>query len=202
MLVLGLTGVIGSGKSKVAQMFADLGAGIIDCDVIAHQLTQTGSPIVSQLVAVFGPQIVDKDKNLLRDKLRQTVFNAPEARTKLEQLLHPLIYQQVVAQLNSPVKVKYWIIVVPLLFKSPKYLQLIQRSLVVDCDYSLLVERLQRRSKLSPLEVDAILATQVPREQQLMLADDVIENNRDEAYLYQQVKRLHDDYISRFCNAE
>ena len=140
MLVLGLTGVIGSGKSKVAQMFADLGAGIIDCDVIAHQLTQTGSPIVSQLVAVFGPQIVDKDKNLLRDKLRQTVFNAPEARTKLEQLLHPLIYQQVVAQLNSPVKVKYWIIVVPLLFKSPKYLQLIQRSLVVDCDYSLLVE--------------------------------------------------------------
>lgn len=202
MLVVGLTGVIGSGKSKVAQMFAELGAGIIDCDVIAHQLTQPASPIIAQLVAVFGKQIVDKDNNLDRDKLRQLVFNSPELRTKLEQILHPQIYQQVIEQLSSPIKVKYWIIVVPLLFKSPKYLQLIARSIVVDCDYSLLLERLQRRSNLSQADVDAILATQVPRERQLELADDVIENNRDEIYLYQQVKQLHDDYVSRYCNAK
>lgn len=203
MLVVGLTGVIGSGKSKVASMFAELGAGIIDCDAIAHQLTKDDSPVLTRLIELFGSQILDSENNLDRKSLRQLVFNVPELRTQLEQLLHPLIYQRVVEQLRtSTVRVKYWIIVVPLLFKSPEYLKLIERSIVVDCDYSLLLKRLQSRSQLSPVEVDAILATQISREKQLKLADDVIENNRDEAYLYDQVERLHHYYISRYYNAE
>ena len=197
MLVIGLSGLIGSGKSTVANYFAKLGVKIIDCDVIAHNLTAPNTPLIPELVANFGSSIIDGNGGLVREQLRDIVFANETQRLKLERIIHPQIFQQVLVELNTAGSTPYLIVVVPLLFRSPEYLAITQRNIFVDCEYAQLVQRLQIRSNLSSSQVDAILASQVARVTQLELADDVIENNSDEIELQRQVERLHNFYISR-----
>ena len=130
-----------------------------------------------------------------RSRLRELVFNDDQQRERLEQLLHPLIFasvQQEMLLLNNP---SYIMLVVPLLFRSPKYLALTKRNIFVDCDYLQLVQRLAVRSNLTQAQVDAILAQQVNRAEQLALADDIIENNGDTQNLIAAVKSLHQQYL-------
>ena len=197
MLVIGLSGLIGSGKSTVANHFAKLGVKIIDCDVIAHNLTAPNTQLIPELVANFGSSIIDGHGGLVREQLRDIVFANETQRLKLERIIHPQIFQQVLVELNTAGSTPYLIVVVPLLFRSPEYLAITQRNIFVDCEYAQLVQRLQIRSNLSSSQVDAILASQVARVTQLELADDVIENNSDEIELQRQVERLHNFYISR-----
>jgi dephospho-CoA kinase len=195
MLVIGLTGLIGSGKTTVANLFAQLGAKIIDTDVIAHQLTAKNGAALALISAEFGYEILNPAGELNRARLRELVFNDDQQRERLEQLLHPLIFaavQQEMLVLNNP---SYIMLVVPLLFRSPKYLALTKRNIFVDCDYLQLVQRLAVRSNLTQAQVDAILAQQVNRAEQLALADDIIENNGDTQNLIAAVKSLHQQYL-------
>ena len=195
MLVIGLTGLIGSGKTTVANLFAQLGAKIIDTDVIAHQLTAKNGAALALISAEFGHEILNPAGELNRSRLRELVFNDDQQRERLEQLLHPLIFaavQQEMLLLNNP---SYIMLVVPLLFRSPKYLALTKRNIFVDCDYLQLVQRLAVRSNLTQAQVDAILAQQVNRAEQLALADDIIENNGDTQNLIAAVKSLHQQYL-------
>lgn len=197
MLIIGLTGLIGSGKSTVAEIFAKLGIKIIDTDQIAHQLTKTNQAGLIALVNHFGSSIITQKGELDRHQLRELVFNDETKRQELENILHPLIFNQVMMDLGNPEisEYSYVIIAVPLLFRSQKYLQLTQRNIFVDSDYELLLERLLKRSALKQEQVDAILAQQVDREQQIKLADDVIQNNGDLDELEQQVINLHHRYL-------
>lgn len=197
MIIIGLTGLIGSGKTTVANLFAELGATIIDTDLIAHQLTAQDGAAIALLCSEFGADILDLHGNLRRDYLREIVFNDEIKRQRLEQILHPLIFTQVQSELNVARHASYVILVVPLLFRSPKYLQLTQRNIFVDCNYDLLLQRLSCRSNLNKSQVDAILLQQVSREQQLELADDIIENNGDAKNLFDEVKRLNREYLLR-----
>jgi len=192
MLVIGLTGLIGSGKTTVANMFANLGVKVIDTDIIAHKLTAPQGKAMNDIVTTFGARFIDANGALLRSQMREEVFNNPDSRDKLESLLHPLIYEEVVHQLKNVEG--YVILVVPLLFKSPKYLKLTSRNIFVVCKYEDIIKRLRVRNGLTQQQVNAILATQVSEDKQILMADDIIYNNDGLEYLELQVLDLHQKY--------
>ena len=193
--VIALTGLIGSGKSTVAGLFAAYGARIIDTDVIAHQLTAAGGSAIEALCAHFGDKYINLDGSLNRQLIRELVFRMPSLRTALEEILHPRILAQVKLELAENTAAAYSILAVPLLFRSKNYCELSWRSIFVNCEYAQIVQRLQQRSALKPAQIDAILAQQVAPSRQLELADDVIHNNSDIAALAEPVSILHNCYL-------
>lgn len=198
MLVIGLTGGIGSGKSTVAELFAELGVPVTDTDQIAHQLTAPGQPILKEIAAIFGTQVLTADGSLYRAALRAMVFSDEHARRTLEELLHPKIRAAVATAITGHANTPggYQIIVVPLLVETGAYQQLIQRTLVVDCPEEMQIQRVMQRAKLGETEIRAIMAAQCSREQRLAQADDVISNDNDMETLAKKVADLHKKYIS------
>lgn len=194
-LLVGLTGGIGSGKSTVAAMFEKLGAGIIDTDVIAHSLTQPGGEAIAAICAAFGNDYVTGDGALDRSRMRGLIFADAAAKQRLEQILHPMIFEHAKAQLLQLHAKPYVLVVVPLLPESPKYQQLVQRILVVDCDENTQVARVMGRSSMSEDEVRAIIARQTPRADRLRQADDTIRNDGTLDSLAGQVAVLHERYM-------
>jgi dephospho-CoA kinase len=193
-LVVGLTGGIGSGKSAAAEEFARLGAAIVDTDVIAHELTGSGGLAIPGLQKLFGEKAIGPDGAMDRKKMRERVFADPEAKRKLEALLHPLIREESarrIAAARSP----YVVHVVPLLIESPDYRRRVDRVLVVDAPEDTQVERVRSRSGLSEDEVRAIMRTQVARAERLAAADDVLDNGGSRDALRTQVAALHEKYL-------
>lgn len=196
MLVIGLTGGIGSGKSTVAGLFAQHGVAVTDTDAIAHALTAPGQPALTEIASTLGAGMLLSDGTLDRAALRQHVFDHPDARQTLEAILHPLIRQAVATELAQPIQASYRMIVVPLLFETGEYATLIERSLVVDCPESLQIARAMARSHLMEAEVRAILAAQISRQERLARADDVIINDSSLENLTEKVSQMHKKYIS------
>jgi dephospho-CoA kinase len=195
MLVIGLTGGIGSGKSTVARIFASLGAEIIDTDEISHQLTAPGQPAVKAIGRELGAGYIGADGGLDRAALRQLVFNDSAARKKLEDILHPRIRQRVAELLAAPSAAPYRIVVVPLLFETGAYAGLVQRTLVVDSSEQQQIERTMARSALTQEEVRTIMQSQLSRTLRLARADDVIVNDSNLENLTAKVGDLHKKYI-------
>ncbi len=193
---IGLTGGIGSGKSTVARLFEEHGAGIVDTDVIAHQLTQAGGEAIAAIRKIFGDRFITADGAMDRAEMRALVFSDAAAKQQLEQILHPLIRLQAKAQVQQLQSAPYIIIVVPLLPESPAFQQLIQRILVVDCEETTQIARVMRRSLLTEAEVRAIIARQTPRAARLKLADDLIHNDGGLDELAAQVAILHEHYAN------
>ncbi len=194
MTIFALTGGIGSGKSEVSRQFAKLGVPIVDTDVIAHEITAIGSPVLTQINQLFNDNFLADDGNLDRAKLRAYIFNNPDARQKLEALLHPLIRQQALKQLaenEHTLKPSYQILVIPLLFETNQYTGLVHKTLLVDCDEQLQIKRAMSRSQLDEAQVKAIMAAQVSRATRLNLADEVIENNGSMEELVDNVAQMH-----------
>jgi dephospho-CoA kinase len=194
-VIVGLTGGIGSGKSEAARMFAELGVPVVDTDLIAHALTATGQPALQEIAAIFGQDMLLPDGSLNRSALRQRVFANPEMRRQLEALLHPLIRAQAKQLIAQHADAPYQILVVPLLFETQGYNDMTDCSLVIDCDASQQIERAMARSNLNKPDVSAIMKAQLPRDQRLALADDVIVNNSTLENLRQQVRSQHEKYI-------
>jgi dephospho-CoA kinase len=188
-----LTGGIGSGKSTVAALFAELGVPIIDTDTLSHALTQPGAAGYVAIAKAFGPTVLNPDASLNRAALRTLVFSDPEAKMWLEAILHPLIYEQVLRDIQA-VHAPYLLIVVPLLFETGSYAKLVQRTLVVDCDEATQIARTMARSGLTADEVLAIMAHQLPRAQRVARADDLIHNPDGAPDLRQQVAARHAQY--------
>ena len=193
-LIIGLTGGIGSGKSTVAELFAKHGAGIVDTDVIAHRLTQTGGEAIEAIRAAFGSGYITDYGALDRAKMRGLIFSDAAAKQRLEQILHPLIREHAKAQLQQLQDKPYILVVVPLLPESPAFLQMMQRVLVVDCDEKTQITRVIGRNRMTEAEVRAIIARQTPRAKRLQLADDTISNDTDMDNLSGQVIALHERY--------
>lgn len=200
-LIVGLTGGIGSGKSTVAELFAEHGAGIIDTDAIAHLLTQAGGEAITPIRAAFGNDYLMGNGALDRAKMRGLIFSDAAAKQRLEQILHPLIFEQAKAQLRQLQAKPYIILVVPLLPESRTFRQLAQRVLVVDCDESTQIARVIGSSRLTEDEVRVIIDRQTPRAERLQLADDVIRNEGSLDSLASQVAVLHESY-SKMQNSD
>lgn len=192
--VVGLTGGMGCGKSTVANLFAQHGAGIIDTDVIAHRLTQRDGAAMNAIRTAFGADFITEKGLLDRAKMRGLIFSDATAKQRLEAILHPLILEQAKKQLRQLQAKPYIIIAVPLLLESPAFQKLVQRVLVVDCDENIQVARVMGRSQLGEAEVRNIIAQQIPRSERLHQADDIIHNDVGLDSLAEQVAFLHDHY--------
>jgi dephospho-CoA kinase len=192
--IVALTGGIGSGKSLVSDAFMDLGATVVDTDRIARQLTAAGGAALPEVAVQFGEEMLLPDGSLDRDRMRELVFRDPQARQRLELVLHPMIRAQAGNEIRSA-KGPYVILVVPLLVETGGYRELAARTLVVDCDEELQVERVMRRNDLSRDQALAIMRTQVSRQERLARADDVITNEGRPEDIQPQIARLHDKYL-------
>lgn len=189
-LCVGLTGGIGSGKSTVAQMLAELGARVVDTDAIAHQLTGPDGAALPALHAAFNADYFAADGSLDRARMRQRAFADSAVKRQLEAILHPLIREEARRLAQSPSDAPYTVVVVPLLYESGRY-DWLSPVIVVDCPEEIQLERTMARGKLDEATVRAIMAQQLPRVERLCRADVAIENDRDLATLKAQVATLH-----------
>ena len=192
---VGLTGGIGCGKSTVADLFAALGATIVDTDVIAHALTAPQGAAMPAIVAEFGPDFAQPDGALDRARMRTLVFSDATARARLEAILHPRIRAATEAA-GKAATGAYVIYVVPLLIESGSWRERVTRVQAIDCSEDTQVARVMQRSHLSADEVRAIMATQVTRARRLAEADDVVDNDAGLEALRAQVQALHERYLA------
>ena len=195
--IVGLTGGIGSGKSTVADLFAQRGAALVDTDAIAHQLSGPQGAAMQEIRAAFGNTMLRVDGGLDRAAMRTLVFSDPGAKTRLEAILHPLIRQHSEASCAAAQGAPYVILVVPLLVETASYRGRTDRVLVVDCDEAQQIARVSARSGLTAEAVRAIMATQATRAERLAAADDVVVNDGDVAALLPQIDGLHQLYLEQ-----
>jgi dephospho-CoA kinase len=192
---VGLTGGIGSGKSTVAELFAERGVAIVDTDRIAHDLTGPMGKAMPAITEAFGVAIVAVDGSLDRVRMRARVFEDAGTRQRLESILHPLIHE-VAMELVQRARAPYVLLVVPLLIETTGYRDSVDRILVVDCTEADQVARVSRRGGQTPDEVRAIIAAQASRAERLRAADDVINNGASPGALAAQVAKLHQQYLA------
>jgi dephospho-CoA kinase len=176
---LGLTGGIGSGKSTVAAWLVAQGAHLVDTDALSRQLTQPGGAAIEALRQTFGEAMIGPDGALDRPAMRELIFRNPEARRRLEALLHPLIGVEAARQAALARPDQMVVFDVPLLVESRAWRTRVDQVLVVDCSPARQVARVMQRSGLSAQAVEAIIATQATRAQRMAAADVVIDNDTD-----------------------
>lgn len=190
-LLIGLTGGIGSGKTSVANGFAERGASVIDTDVISRDLTASGGAAITAIRLAFGDTMITSQGAMDRAKMRALVFSDVNQKARLEAILHPMIYNEVVRQTNSATGL-YMVYVVPLLVETGRWnLSNLDRILVVDCDEELQIQRVMQRDGLSEQMVKAIMAQQATRTQRLAVATDIIQNQSTVDALMPEIDRLH-----------
>jgi dephospho-CoA kinase len=193
-LKVGLTGGIASGKTTVANCFAELGVAIIDTDVIARQIVMPGEPALEQIRLRFGDSVINDSGELDRPAMRKLIFSDDDLRLALEGILHPRIGAES-RRLSDAADGVYQVIVVPLLVSSPLR-QFVDRILVVDCDEDIQIERLLARDAETMQQARKIIAAQASRDERLAIADDVISNNQGLAEMKQQVVLMDRKYRS------
>jgi dephospho-CoA kinase len=194
-LIVGLTGGIGCGKTSAAKVFETLGTDVVDTDAVSHELTGPEGAAIEAIRQAFGEKYITSDGALNRPSMRALVFSSKAARRMLEAILHPLIKTEVMrrtADLRGP----YGIIIVPLLFETEGYLDIVHRVLVIDCCEDIQLARTVARTGMEEQAVRAIMSAQLSRKQRLVRADDVIVNDLDVDHLKRQVEALHRKYLA------
>ena len=191
-LRIGLTGGIASGKSTVAALFAARGVPVLDTDQLARDVVEPGQPAFGEVVATFGPDVLGPDGRLDRPRLRARVFADPDARKRLEAILHPAIRAELARRADAAGG-PYQVWVIPLLVEGGQ-VDRVDRILVVDCPAEVQLSRVMARDGGTEEAARAILSAQASREQRLAEADDVIVNDGSEADLAPQVAALDEKY--------
>jgi dephospho-CoA kinase len=192
-LVVGLTGGIASGKSIVANMFAKLGAGLVDTDLVARDVVAPGEPGLAAVTQAFGAGVLLRSGELDRAALRRIVFADDAKRHQLESLLHPLIRTRTLERL-AQLGTAYALVAVPLLVET-RFGELVDRVLVVDCPESLQLERLTRRDAIPRAEALAMVRAQTDRATRLRAAHDIVDNSGTMEATQRQVEQLHHRYL-------
>ena len=190
---IGLTGGIGSGKSTLAQLLVARGAPLIDADAVSRQLTAAGGAAMPDIKREFGPAFIAADGSLARDRMRELVFAQPEARLRLQALLHPRILSALLEQESLLMNQGKPLVLldIPLLVESAHWRQKLDRVLVVDCSRDTQIRRVMQRSSMTAEQVQGIMATQAHRAQRLSAADWVIDNDSDDiGKLMRQAKAI------------
>ena len=193
MLVVGLTGGIGSGKSTAAKLFAHHGVTVIDADAIARSVIAPATPVYQAVVAQFGQEVVADDGQIDRQALKKIVFNDAKQRQILEAMLHPSIIQQMHHQAQQATSA-YCIMAIPLLLET-KLQHIVDRVLVIDVTADTQIARAQLRDDIAAADVRQIMQAQVSRAARLAAADDIIHNDGNLDELEQQVNDLHRQYM-------
>ena len=195
MLKIGLTGGIGCGKSTAVKRFRDLGIPIVDADIVAREVVQAGQPALQAIAQLFGAAALLADGSLNRAWLRQTVFNDTARLQQLEAILHPRIREAIVRDMTAAMAAgsPYVVVDVPLLFEK-HYDTLFDRVLVIDCLPAQQHERVSQRDGSTIELVESIMQRQIPRDERLFRADDIIENVGSLADFNNKIDTLHHKY--------
>ncbi len=195
-----MTGGIASGKTTVSDCFSNLGVPIIDCDIITREITQANKPAYHEIIDLFGTDIIDNNGMLNRKKLSEIIFNNQEKKKALENILHPLVFEEIdrrSVMLDFP----YCIVVIPLLVET-NTMDKFDRILVVDTPYETQLDRLMNRDSHSDEAARNIISTQINREQRNKFADDVIDNSISIDLLHDKIKKLHNSYLAMATSPE
>ena len=194
LLIVGLTGGIGSGKTVVSDHFIELGSSVIDTDIIAREIVEPGQPALTDLCDAFGDSILDNSGALDRGVLRTIAFSKPENKKLLDSITHPAIRERVINDIQQ-VNSAYCIVVIPLLTNESTFNDLINRIAVVTADHETKVQRVMQRSQLSREETLAIMNAQISDKERLAMAEDVIHNDASIAEVQRRVELLHKQYL-------
>ena len=188
MLLIGLTGGIGSGKSTVSKMLGERGAEIVDADAIVHELQAPGQAVLAAMVERFGAEILDQDGCLRRDHVADIVFNDSQALADLGAIVHPAVYIEIERRLDEArMSGDIVILDVPLLVESGR--DDMAGLIVVDIDPELAVARLVQHREFREADARARIARQASRKQRLARSDFTIDNNLSFPELEQQVDK-------------
>lgn len=193
-MIIGLTGGIGSGKTAVSDSFESLGIDVVDADLASRVVVQKGKPCLLKIAQHFGEDILTKEAELDRAKLREIIFKSEEEKNWLESLLHPAIANQIQDELNAS-KSPYTILVSPLLLETNQK-DFCSKVLAVDVPVETQIERTLKRDGVSKEQVQAIINSQISRNDRLNLADEVIVNDGTLEDLEIAVKILHEKFLS------
>jgi dephospho-CoA kinase len=198
-LLIGLTGGIGSGKTTVANIFAELGIELVDADIVAREVVAIGTRGLAQIVEHFGGSILNADSSLNRAELRDRIFSDPNELKWLNALLHPIIRTEMLMQLDKT-QSPYSILIAPLLFENGLD-RLVNRTLLVDISPKQQQKRTMCRDSVPAKQVQNIIDSQASREDKLSKADDVIDNHGEKSALRSKVIALHNNYFKLSNNA-
>jgi dephospho-CoA kinase len=196
MLIIGMTGGIGSGKSEASKIFASLNIEVIDLDKISREVTEKDHEAIEEIKTLFGKSLFNKENELDRKKLRDMIFSDKNLKIKLENILHPKILAEVKKKLSVFSDEPYVVIDIPLLFETNQYVSLISRSLVIDCELSDQIERVRKRDGMEIAMVQSIISQQVDRNTRIQRGDDVILNDGSIESLEDSIKKLHEKYLN------
>lgn len=192
-MIIGLTGGIGSGKTTVANLFAQLGIECIDADIIAREVVVPGAAALKVIQQQFGKEVLLASGELNRTVLRQMIFSNEKNKQWLENLLHPLILAEIAKRIKS-IASPYGIVTIPLLFETGPY-DFISRTLLVDALPEQQIARIMQRDGLTAEQAKNIIGQQMAREQRINQADDIILNDGEQGSLAKKVHKLHEKYL-------
>jgi len=192
--VIALTGGIASGKSAVTRCFESLGIAVYDADIAAREVVAAGSEGLQAIVSAFGPEVLDAEGKLDRAAMRRRVFADDQARLTLESITHPRVRQWLREHALAD-RGPYCLLAIPLLAENIEHYRWVDRVLVVDAPDDVRLGRLMQRDHIDAELAQRMLDRQASREQRLAIADDVIDNDGDEAALGPAVERLHEKYL-------
>ena len=192
-MIIGLTGGIGSGKSAAGALFKDIGVDLIDADDLARDSLNINSEGYKLFIDEFGDKYLDENKNINRELIRKLIFNNSDAKSKLENIIHPIVKSGIETFIKNK-KSAYCIIVVPLIFETNSS-KIYDRVLVIDCDVDVQISRTIKRDDQTKSETKKIINKQATREQRLSIADDVIVNNGSLDLLSNEVLKIHKKYL-------
>ena len=194
MFTVGLTGGIGSGKTTIARFFLDQNIEVINADEIARKVVEPGTAALSKIQERFGSEILINEKSLNRALLREKIFKDSRQRIWLENLLHPLIEEEITNLIVAAVS-RYVILESPLLFETNQH-KLVNRTLVVDVSPKVQLKRALSRDGGSEGTIKAIMDSQISRDDRISLADDIIDNEQNFQSVQTQLKKFHQNYLN------
>lgn len=193
-LIVGVTGGIGSGKTAVTNFFASKGITIVDADMAARVVVEPGKPALDIIAEKYGKDILLDSGSLNRRKMREIIFHNDAERIWLEELLHPLIREEIVQELEQA-ESGYVVFVSPLMIETSQK-ELVNRLLVVDVSVETQIARCTLRDNMKREQAEAIIRRQSSREEKINVADDVVDNEGSLEELHQQLEVLHQRYLS------
>ena len=194
MLTVGLTGGIGSGKTTIARFFLDQNIEVVNADQVARKVVEPGTAALSSIKKRFGSEILINEKALNRSLLREKIFKNDDQRIWLENLLHPLIEEEITQLLESAVS-QYVILESPLLLETNQH-KLVNRILVVDVSPEVQLERTLSRDGGSEATIKAIMNSQISRSDRISLADDIINNEQNFQSVQSRLIKFHQNYLN------
>lgn len=192
-MIIGLTGGIGSGKSLAARMFTDLNIDVIDADLLAKKALNKNSIGYEQFLEKFGNSFLNEDSEINRLKLRNFIFSDNKKKSELEEIIHPIVAEEISKFIDSS-QSPYSIIMVPLIYET-RTMDFYEKIIVIDCDLDTQLERAAIRDDQKREEILAIIESQASRDERNSIADDIILNNSSIENLRAQVEALHKKYI-------